>query len=253
MSTQPPPRYVVHTVDDPAVRRRRRLWWVLGWIVSLVVVGVGVYLATDTGPLASVEHTDSRELKKENDTLHQQVATLTRSLQVSQVATRSLTDSLAESEEKINGLRADLAFYSHLIGGGSQHHGLRIQTVTLARVGESHAWNFTVTLTHNVKRGSEVKGDVKVTVEGIRDGKLVRLAWKDLAGKDDQGGIDFGFRYFQQVRGTLMLPADFTPNRLRVEASPAGGKTVVETLDWGDALISAEKEHVQQQQPTKEH
>lgn len=247
MSTQPPPRYVVHSVGDPAVRRRRGLWLVLGWVASLVVVGGGVYLATDQGPLASVDRTQTRQLQKENDTLHQQVATLTRSLQVAQVASSSLTDSLAESEEKINGLRADLAFYSHLIGGGSQHHGLRVQKVRLDRVNDSRAWNFTVTLTHNVKRGSEVKGSVRVSVEGIRDGKLTRLAWTKLAGKTDQGGIDFGFRYFQQVHGTLMLPADFTPNRLHVEARPAGAKAVVQTLDWSDALTSAEKQHVQQQ------
>lgn len=247
MSTRPPPRYVVQALDDPAVRRRRWVWLVLGWIVSLLVVGTAVYLATDQGPLASVERTESHQLQKENETLRQQVATLTRSLQVSQVATRSLKDSLAKSEEKINGLRADLAFYSHLIGGGSQHHGLRIQSVQLARVADSRAWNFTVTLTHNVKRDSEVKGRLRVSVEGIRDGKLARLAWTRLAGQADKDGIDFGFRYFQQVHGTLMLPKDFTPNRLRVEASPAGGKAVVDTMDWSDALTPGEKEHVQQQ------
>lgn len=252
MSTQPPPRYVVQTVGDPDARRRRWLWLVLGWIASLLIMGIGVYLATEKGPLASVDRTESRQLQKENKTLHQQVATLTRSLQVSQVAARSLKDTLAESEEKVNGLRADLAFYSHLIGGGSQHHGLRIQDVRLAQVDDSRAWNFTVTLTHNVKRGSEVKGSVRVSLEGIRDGKLTRLPWTGVSGEADKGGIGFGFRYFQQVQGTLMLPADFTPNRLHIEASPAGGKAVVRTLDWNDALTSAEKEHVQQQ-PTQEH
>lgn len=247
MSTRPPPRYVVQTVDDPAVRRRRWLWLALAWLASLVVVGVGVYLATDRGPLASPGHTKNRQLQQDNATLQQQVATLTRSLQVSQVATKSLKGTLAKREEKINGLRADLAFYSHLIGGGAQHHGLRIQDVHLTRVGASRAWNFTITLTHNVKRGSEVKGDVQVSVEGILDGHLTRLPWSKLGGHAEAGGLDFEFRYFQQVKGTLMLPEGFTPNRVRIEANPAQGQTVVRSVDWADAFKTVEKsDHVQQ-------
>ena len=247
MSTRPPPRYVVQTVDDPALRRRRWVWLVLAWVISLLVVGAGTWLATDRGPLASTEHVESRQLEQENDTLQQQVATLTRSVQVSQVATQSLKDTLAKREEKINGLRADLAFYSHLIGGGAQHHGLRVQDVHLTQVDDSRAWNFTITLTHNVKRGSEVKGAVQVSVEGILNGHLTRLPWSKLGGHAAADGIDFEFRYFQQVHGTLMLPQGFTPNRVRIEANPAQGKTVVRSVDWRDALKTVEKnDHVQQ-------
>lgn len=248
MSTQPPPRYVVQSVDEPSARRRRWLYISLIWAISLLVVGAGVYLATDRGPLASPVHTAKRQLQSDNDTLRQQVATLTRSLQVSQVATQSLKGSLADREEKINGLRADLAFYSHLIGGGAQHHGLRVQDVHLARVGDSRAWNITVTLTHNVKRGRKVTGAVQVAVEGILKGKLTRLSWETLSGEAESDGLDFSFRYFQQVRGTMMLPAGFTPNRLRIRANPASGKTVEHAVDWNDALKPVEDTHVQQQQ-----
>ncbi len=246
MSTRPPPRYVVQAVDDPAVRRRQWLWLALAWLASLLVVGAGVYLATDRGPLSSPGRTENRQLRHDNATLQQQVATLTRSLQVSQVATQSLKDTLARREEKINGLRADLAFYSHLIGGGAQHHGLRIQNVHLTRVGDSRAWNIAITLTHNVKRGSEVKGSVEVAVEGILDGKLTRLPWSRLSGHAASAGLDFEFRYFQQIHGTLMLPAGFVPNRLRVEADPANGQAVVSKVDWKDALKTVENDHVQQ-------
>ncbi len=246
MSIHTPPRYVVQPADALHARRRRLLWLGLVWCVSLVVVGLGVYLATDRGPLASPDHTENRQLQRENATLHQQVATLTRSLQVSQVAAQSLQDTLADREEKIDGLRADLAFYSHLIGGGAQHHGLRVQAVHLSRVKQSDAWNITVTLTHNAKRDSEVKGTLRVAVEGILKGKLTRLSWSQLSGHADKNGLDFGFRYFQQVHGTFLLPAGFTPNRLRIQADPARGQSVTLNVDWSDALKPVEDDNVQQ-------
>ncbi len=246
MSIRPPPRYVVQSVDGSRARRRRWLYVVLAWLLSLLVVGVGVYLATDRGPLASPVLTDKRQLQSENAALRRQVATLARAQQVAQVATRSLKDTLADREQKLNGLRADLAFYSHLIGGGAQHHGLRVQDVHLSRVGDSRAWNVTVTLTHNVRRGSTVTGRLRVAVEGILKGHLTRLPWKKLSGKAESKGLDFSFRYFQQVRGTLMLPPDFTPNRLRVEADPSQGKPISLDLDWSDALKPVEDVHVQQ-------
>lgn len=246
MPIRPPPRYVVQTEDEPQARRRRRLYVALAWLLSLIVVGVGVYFATDRGPLASPDHAAKQQLQEQNATLKQKVATLTRSLQVSQVAAQSLQKTLAGRQEKINGLRSDLAFYSHLIGGGAQHHGLRVQDVHLSRVDESRAWNFTVTLTHNVRRGRKVTGHVSVVVEGILDGKLKRLSWNELVGEAQDDGVAFDFRYFQQVRGTLMLPAGFTPNRLRIQANPARGKSVVRNVDWSAALKPVEENHVQQ-------
>ncbi|HEX7340949.1 MAG TPA: DUF6776 family protein [Rhodanobacteraceae bacterium] len=244
MSTHPPPHYVVQMADEPATRRRRRLYVALIWLLSLIVVGVGTYLATDHGPLASPVHTSNRKLEAENSTLQQQVATLTRSLQVSQVATRSLKNTLADRVEKINGLRADLAFYSHLIGGGTQQHGLRIQDVHLVQVDQTRAWNITITLTHNVKRGSDVTGNLQVAVEGILNGHLTRLPWIKLSGQAESAGLPFSFRYFQQVHGTLMLPIHFTPNRLRIQAQPAHGPSIERTIDWGNALKPVESPHV---------
>lgn len=246
MSTPSPPCYVVQSANTAYSRRRRWLWLGLIWLLSVLVIGAGVYLATARGPLASVGHGVRHQLQKENQTLHKQVVGLTRSLQVYEVATHSLQNTLAEREEKINGLRADLTFYSHLIGGGSQHQGLRVQDVHLTRVGQSRAWNITVTLTHNVRRGSEVKGAVSISVEGILKGHLIRLDWAKLGGKASQDGLGFNFRYFQQVRGTLMLPPDFVPNRLRIEAKPVKGKSVVHRVNWSTALKSVEDNDVQQ-------
>jgi hypothetical protein len=246
MSRQPPPHDAVQPADERSVRRRgHRVWLALAWAASLIVVAGGVYLFTARGLLAPSRPDQMQQMRTRNDKLRQRVTMLSRSLQVAQVASHSLQDTLAAREEKINGLRSDLAFYSHLIGGGAQHHGLRIQDVHLTPVGDSRAWNLTITLTHNVKRDSEVKGAVKVAIEGILDGHLTRIPWRKLSGDDEAKGLDFAFRYFQQVRGTLMLPEGFTPNHVRVQAQPTKGKAVVTTVDWSDALKTVTNNHPQ--------
>jgi hypothetical protein len=245
MNTRPPPRYVVQPLDSQAVRRRRWLWLALIWAVSLVVVAAAVYLAVDRGPLASPDRTNERQLNSDNDALRQQVATLTRSEQVARVAADALKDTLADREEEISGLRADLAFYSRLVGGGAQREGLQLQGVHVQQVDRSRAWNFTITLTQNAKRGEETRGTLKVAVEGVRGDKLVRLDGSVIGGPAQKDGLTFAFKYFQQIHGTLMLPADFTPNRLRIAIAPQRGKAIDSTVAWAQALKPVEESHVQ--------
>ncbi|HSX63806.1 MAG TPA: DUF6776 family protein, partial [Pseudoxanthomonas sp.] len=45
------------------------------------------------------------------------------------------------------------------------------------------------------------------------------------------GGQDYSFRYFQQLDGNVMLPADFTPQRVKVQLR--GEDVAVEqAFDW---------------------
>ena len=56
--------------------------------------------------------------------LEQQVATLTRSDQISRQANADLQGTLAERDEEIASLRADIAFYERFVGATAQRHGL---------------------------------------------------------------------------------------------------------------------------------
>ena len=52
-------------------------------------------------------------------------------------------------------------------------------------------------------------GRLTVSVEGTRAGKLQRLAWADLRQQPNAPGVEYSFKYFQQVEGDLVLPAGF--------------------------------------------
>ncbi len=235
MASRPPPRFVVRP-HDTAGLRRRAVWLGLAWLASLALTGFIVGILVRHGAPAAVEQRQVQALTRENDDLRQQVANGQRASQVGEIATKSLRQTLAEREEEISGLRADLGFYSRLTGGDAQREGLKVQEVRVQPVENSHAWNLTLSLTQNAKRGEDVIGNATVSVEGLRSDKVVQLEWNSLGDAAQSAGIPFRFKYFQQLHATIVLPADFRPTRLKIQAQPAGDDAVSRTVAWSDAV-----------------
>lgn len=238
MASRPPPRYVVRP-HDAASQRRRMLWLALAWLGSLLLAAIiGALMAgawKKVAPRIS-ERRALHALSAENETLKQQVANLQRSQQVSDVATQALRKSISQRDEEISGLRADLGFYTRLVGGDAQREGLKVQEVALQPVPHSRAWNLSISLTQNIKRDDDTNGAATVTVEGLRNNKVVQLDWPVLGDAAEKSGIPFKFRYFQQLHTTIALPSDFRPTRLQVTARPDNGEPINRTIAWNDAL-----------------
>ena len=171
-----------------------------------------------------------REQKRLVDELRQQVATLERSDQISRNANTELQSTLAEREEEVSGLRADVDFYERLVGSTGKRQGLRVHEANFAPE-SGGTWRYTVTLTQNLNRGAISKGTMRFAVEGVRGGKLSTVKWDELLNQPDAPGKPFSFRYFQQLEDSVMLPAGFTPQRVRVSLV-GNGNTVDQTFAW---------------------
>lgn len=245
MSIKPPPRLVVRSVHTHAATRRRRTWMVLAWLGSVVLAAVAAYVFSQRAPLSHGLRANNRTLTAENESLKQELATLRQARAVDTVATKRLQSALADRDEQISGLRADLAFYSRLVGG-AQRQGLQLQAVHVERVAQApHAWNLTLTLTQNSSQRNGIQGTVNVTIEGIRDHKVETLTWQQLTSAKDAEGLDFRFKYFQQLQSTMVLPKGFTPNRLQITVAPKGAADFSKTVSWADAQRKTETNDVQ--------
>src|SRR5690606_4572151 len=186
------------------------------------------------GPQPRDARTTIREQRARIDALEQQVALLSRSDQISRDANRDLQDTLAERDEEIAGLRADVAFYERFVGSTAQRHGLTVHQLEL-QPQEGGAWQFTATLTQNLNRGAVNSGRLSLSVEGTREGKLEKLDWADLRQQPDAEGLPYSFKYFQQVEGDLILPPGLQPLRVVVHLDPARGNDVAQSFSWADA------------------
>lgn len=174
-------------------------------------------------------------LRATSDRLNQEVATLRRSDQISREANRDLQRTLAERDEEIAGLRADVAFYERFVGATGQRRGLSVHELTMARQGDD-AWHFVATLTQNVNRGAVNSGRLTLGIEGTRNDRMERLSWSSLRKQSTAPGLDYSFKYFEQVEGEVILPADFKPLRITVRLVPAGGSAVEQSFPWPEAV-----------------
>ncbi|MDE1960222.1 MAG: hypothetical protein KGH80_01375 [Xanthomonadaceae bacterium] len=236
----PPPILVVRT-QRPARRWRWAAAVALLWLASLAGAMALQHWLVGIGEHMSVAHA-----QQDRDAWLQKIAIAERAEQVARAANADLQQSLRDRQEEIAGLRADLAFYSKLTDGRSKPEGLAVHGVRMTAAGTPNVYNFTVTLTQTLKSGQVASGRVRLSVDGIRAGKLATLAWTDLAPNQDASGLPFSFKYFQQVGGTVMLPAGFAPNRVHVEADAGGDMgRADQDFAWSDALTDQEPADVQ--------
>ncbi|MBW3550624.1 MAG: hypothetical protein KY442_07310 [Proteobacteria bacterium] len=185
------------------------------------------------GQLAASER-DRRGQSERIEQLQQRVATLGRSDQISRDANRDLQGTLAERDEEIAALRADVAFYERLVGSTEQRRGLTVHAIRMQPQNGS-AWHFTSTLTQNLNRGAVSAGELTLSIEGTRDGRLQTLDWDALRQQQDAPGVAYSFKYFEQVEGDVFLPEGLTPVRVKVRLTPDSGAAVERSFSWAQA------------------
>lgn len=230
----PPPRYrIVRQGPD-----RRALVWsllALAWLGSLGVAWRwSQQLAAPRLPEVSAALSETRaRLRRQQgelDTLRQRNKILEKSDQITRDANKQVQRSLAEREEEIAGLRADVAFYERLVGATAPRKGLNVHSSQFVRE-TAGSWRYEIVLTQNLNRGAVSEGRLQFSVEGVRDGKLAAIDWDTLHQKRGAPGQPYSFRYFQQLAGSVMLPEGFTPQRVKVRLRGEGG-SVDQTLAW---------------------
>lgn len=244
MSTSEPdrPRFVV-----VPFRPRLRVLLVAAavlWLLSMA--GAWMWASRRAAPelSAMIDKSGQQDMRLREqaalvDKLRQRVATLRRSDEISRSANRDVQETLAQRDEEIAGLRADIAFYERLVGSTGQRRGLSVHSIEFAP-GASGTWQYAVTLTQNLNRGAVSKGALSLRIDGVRQGKLAKLEWPQLLQDPAAAQQPFEFRYFQKLEGSVILPADFTPRQVHVRLAAAGGSTVDKAFPWEAATMQGE-------------
>jgi hypothetical protein len=223
-------------VSDADPEPTHHHWVYLALAVFLLALGFGLWGVWTTW-FTGGDSTDqsATALRVNSDRLSQEVSTLRRSDQISRDANRDLERALAERDEEIAGLRADIAFYERFVGATGQRRGLSVHDLEM-QLQSGDAWHFVATLTQNLNRGAVNTGRVTLSIEGTRNDRLEKLSWSSLRKQTNAPGESYSFKYFQQVEGEVILPKDFKPLRVTVRLVPAGGSAVEQSFPWPETV-----------------
>lgn len=170
--------------------------------------------------------------------LEQQNATLARSDQISRQANADLQATLAERDEEIAGLRADIAFYERFVGATGQRHGLSVHELRLEPQRDPRLWHFVAILTQNLNRGAVSSGSLSLQLEATANGRMRKLEWATLRQQANAPDVSYSFKYFQQVEGDIILPDGVTPVRVVVRLQPQSGVPLEKSFTWSSAAAS---------------
>ena len=235
---EPTPRPSPQFEIVPREGRSRLPAW--GWLVAALVLGLMVgaglawWLAKPAvgSPEARIAESDRRlkATQAQVSELEQRVSTLTRSDQITRDANRDVQAMLADKDEQIASLRADVAFYERFVGSGAERKGLTVHSAEFEREAGG-SWRYQVVLTQSLNRGAVSQGEMKFDVEGVREGRLTTVKWDEMQQKPAAAGQQYEFRYFQRLGGSVVLPAGFTPQRVKV-ALRGKGANVDTALAW---------------------
>jgi len=217
----------------------KRQRWIRGasWGLGIVVVFLlGIAFGRGLGFPNGLEARAHR-MATRNAELQGQIQGLQQQQQTDATALAALRASLAGRDSELQKLKQEQAFYTKLIGIDGDRSGLGVHSIALTPVAGTDAWNFVATLVNTAKDADAARGTLTLAVEGVRGGKLVTMAWPALTGTTGaKDGVSFGFKFFQQVRGSFILLKGFVPNQVTVTLHPKGSAEITRKLDWKDAL-----------------
>ena len=237
--TQARPRCDTAAMDLPSplqrLRHRGHPGIALGLLVGAALL-LGVWGAWRSFAPAPANARERLALQARRiEALAQANATLARSDQISRQANAALQNTLAERDEEIAGLRADVAFYERFVGPTGQRRGLSVHALKLLPQRDPQLWHFVATLTQNLNRGAINSGRLQLAMEVTDGGSMRRLDWTVLRQQAGAADIAYAFRYFQRVEGDIVLPRGVRPVRVVVRLLPDAGATMERAFTWSEA------------------
>lgn len=213
-------------------------------IAATLLVGAALLLGLwgawrSFGPVPPNARERLQQQAQRIEALAQQAANLKRSDQVSRQANAELQATLAERDEEIAGLRADVAFYERLVGATGQRRGLAVHALQLRPQRDPRIWHFSATLTQTLNRGAISSGRLQLALEVSDGDRMRRLDWKVLRQQADADGVAYSFKYFQQIEGDIVLPVGIKPVRIGVRLQPEAGPVLEWSFPWGEVTLPA--------------
>ncbi len=184
------------------------------------------------------------QLEKANEGLRERLALVQRSHQIDREAYARVRGSLGRLQDEMLELKQELAFYRTVVGPHPGGSGLQVQSFEIRPTGQARTYRYELILSRIRSRGRDVRGTVRLLMDGAQGGVAKRLDFSGLAADGKAAALKFRFKYFQRLQGRVRLPPGFRPRSVLVQVRPEGRRTrtIEKIFQWPQA--AGEKTHV---------
>lgn len=174
-----------------------------------------------------------KDLTQKNKSFSEQIAVLETSMKVDREAYRKVESQLVDLQSRILEQQEDIEFYKGIVNE-NDGTGLRIQNFQVSQGLGEREFDLRLVLAQAFRSTKLISGKVELIVEGLQEGEPVRLTLVDLVADSDSGKLAYSFRYFQDLKAEVVIPADFIPERVHVIVHSKGknSKTVEDFFVW---------------------
>jgi hypothetical protein len=175
-----------------------------------------------------------RRLRNENERLSQRVVLLERTGDIDKRAAGLLNQSLRDEQAQLSALKEQVAFYRGIVSPEESAAGVRIYEMRMQPAAEPGIYQYDLILIQAMPHGDMISGGADFSVEGALGGQSRAFRRADIEiekGRD----LAFSFKHFQELSGSVRLPAGFTPARVKVEVTRAGASArIQQQYNWQD-------------------
>ena len=234
----------MHLSEIPQKLGQTRTVLLLGASLLAMLV-FGMFLANaDRGQLVDetrqLQHSISN-LQTENEQLQTQANQLEVKLELAEMRAEQLKQEVVRLEEVVFNLQKDKAFYQHVVAPETTQDGFFIDGLELFETTTDGYFKATMVLLQQRAVSAIVRGDLKVAVTGIQNGKH-RILTSDDNAILPEGNVTYGFKYFQPVTLYLQLPENFEPESIEFTTTVYQYKRrrgdYQRSYNWQDILVA---------------
>jgi len=222
--------------DDSKVKVIRdplRFLWMRILLAILVVVALvlSFYIGQYWSSLAATERDDllveNSKLKTALQIEKEHLAATLMDNKVTSLAVNKIREENIALQDRIAELEKDIVYYQRVMNPIRNDKGLRIDNVEIQNTLDSNRFRINAVLTQLGKENRTViQGVLQITISGSENGQKKTYNLDELKPESRDLKTAFRFRYYQEISEELVLPENFVPEQILLEAVASGSKAM---------------------------
>lgn len=221
---------------DPVTRQRHVIVLAIALLVLLALAATLGYRAGTKAVPSNEKQLAATiaQLHTQQDALKRQLSVYQTDEDIANEASDSFRADYKELRNQLSELSEAVSFYKGIMDPADRSEGLHIEHLSITPGNAARQYHFKLILTQvgNNKWRSLLKGEVHWQLTGHQNGKPLTLS--ETVFVNQNSAKQFSFRYFQELTGSLTLPAGVEPDSLIVTAEARGAKKYLaeHTFKW---------------------